>query len=638
MKKLLKKLFFVIPLLAMVLFTGCSEDVYEEKMYEANFEAKINYVNINQVPFLIPSIQKYNPDYGYLSNASSPSNKETLNLNLDLDRILEYVYANGLKSYSIIIKKEFTEYEDKYLENLHIYKKEGEYESIIFKYNSINDTQEFDKSTFTGELTAYDLDGNMIGIGQIENGFSKITLIIQIGCFKIYYLSNAGEYCVKNDCEEEGTSGGGGGDSSSGGSGSSGTGGDSGSGGSGSGSSGSSGGNTGGTDGVLGAGGVTVDILPNAPATSYTNAQTTFLSSLSNFAEDNFYNLFISTQNIVLGYVDNPNNQSYVNTVSSYINNNNSVLTWMSEQSEQTQNQVFNYLTGNNFSSGSQAFVGGVITNSLENPQLNLDFETSTKSPANIDLSRVKPDNPSDPNYAAKLKFMCIYNKIIQSPKFKELFVDLFQNNIRPNVIFEVDNLSGNQNGGLVGECETSTQNMYNNLITIDTDLLLNGNNMLVANTIIHECIHAFLNIKVSDSNLGISIPNLNDMSFSECVNTFYNNFGNDQNQHEFIYNYLIPTMSEILSDIKDLLVDSQINTNIQFLSIANSQGYSPWSWNDFYNNQALDGLQNCSFFQTEIATIGSNGYPINIINNNKWIIWNEYRTKSRQNLSNNCN
>jgi hypothetical protein len=81
-------------------FTGCEA----EKNF-ANENGKINYVKINEVPFLIPIIQQFNHSYDYLSNPSlNDNNSKILNLNLDLENIVEYVYANGLKNYSVNIK------------------------------------------------------------------------------------------------------------------------------------------------------------------------------------------------------------------------------------------------------------------------------------------------------------------------------------------------------------------------------------------------------------------------------------------------------------------------------------------------------------------------------------------------------
>ena len=78
---------------------------------------------------------------------------------------------------------------------------------------------------------------------------------------------------------------------------------------------------------------------------------------------------------------------------------------------------------------------------------------------------------------------------------------------------------------------------------------------MEIAKTIIHECIHAYLNVKLFDSGQGMSITTLNNLDFFNVVNQEYNGFNGDQEQHNFIYKYLLPTLKTILSDVKDKLV-----------------------------------------------------------------------------------
>ena len=151
-------------------FSSCEKELYEDAIHESP-KGTINNVNINDVPFLIPSVEKFNKDYSFLSDPLKVKNTNTdgENLNLNLEQIIEYVQANGLKSYSIAIKKEFGINDDLYFENLTIYEKEGEYKSFIFKYNQEDDTQKFDLNTFSGSLDVYDINyGLLQTINMIE--------------------------------------------------------------------------------------------------------------------------------------------------------------------------------------------------------------------------------------------------------------------------------------------------------------------------------------------------------------------------------------------------------------------------------------------------------------------------------------
>ncbi|MGK4567910.1 hypothetical protein [Flavobacterium sp. 3HN19-14] len=94
-----------------------------------------------------------------------------------------------MKSYSINIKKEFTDYEDFYVENLHIYEKDGYYKSFIFKYNMLDDSKAFDLKTFTGDLEIYDNQENFQGVVQYENGVNRCVKII-IGDWVVVFWGN----------------------------------------------------------------------------------------------------------------------------------------------------------------------------------------------------------------------------------------------------------------------------------------------------------------------------------------------------------------------------------------------------------------------------------------------------------------
>ena len=274
---------------------------------------------------------------------------------------------------------------------------------------------------------------------------------------------------------------------------------------------------------------------------------------------------------------------------------------------------------------------------------INTNGENSVEQFANAAIdaqcSGAEVDFPNrviiDSTFVNNQKAMCIYNKLKTSPKFKEMFLSMFEENTRPSVTLKLADLPGNSDFGLVGTTETIDG--INNIIEIDTDLIDNGNNMQIANTILHEFVHAYLNVKLASPEIGASIPNLNNMELTDCINQYYNGFNNDQNQHDFIYNNFIPTMATILSEIKNSLVDNITNNLFNFVYINTASGSSLWNWSDYYQIQPLDGLQSCQFFISEIATIGSNGMPTSIVNFTKWQKYNEYRLKSKENLNNNC-
>jgi hypothetical protein len=349
MKKYFKSTFKIVVVLFLFIFISCEKDLYNNEIVEQSQSdnPKINYVTIEQVPFLIPKIQEFNHSYDYLSSRAILSSKETVNLNLDLDKILEYVYANGMKSYSIIIKQVFQDSEDKYFENLHIYEKDGEYKSLIFKYNSIDDSKEFKLETFTGRVEIFDIDYNLVGIIDYENG-SKICIKIVIGCLHIWDFGHGDIWIWGSiDCSDsanEGSSSGGGG----GGSGAN-----------------SGGGSSGGSGGGSGGGGGAIGLYPNSPS-----LYEQFVLNLAPYT-NNFKSLDPSVQEIIANYITNHSNHFIASPLKNFllsIFTNMQVNNWFINTTVENQISIFEYASNNNFSSVNSNFINQCILQMINNP------------------------------------------------------------------------------------------------------------------------------------------------------------------------------------------------------------------------------------------------------------------------------
>lgn len=269
-------------------------------------------------------------------------------------------------------------------------------------------------------------------------------------------------------------------------------------------------------------------------------------------------------------------------------------------------NNVLTFLQQNNNSTQSIEF-SKQISKAMLDTGLNFDVQKSYKSPMNIDMSAVSG------NSAAEVRFRNIYNKLMSSSKFKQLFVNLFGQVDFINAKFKIENIP---TPNINGQCRmiSYSNGKINNDIIIDSEHLFNQSEVYIAQTIIHECIHAYLNVKLRHPSIGMSVTNLNNMDFAQCVNQYYNGFIGDQSQHDFFVNYLTPVIAEILLDLKySLLSQNQIN-KVDYP--ANSGGvylYAPtntvpptmssnpveWDWNDYFKYMSLIGLQNCTEFQT---------------------------------------
>jgi hypothetical protein len=100
--------------------------------------------------------------------------------------------------------------------------------------------------------------------------------------------------------------------------------------------------------------------------------------------------------------------------------------------------------------------------------------------------------------------------------------------------------------------------------------------------------------------------------------------------QHDFMYNNMLPTMTKILLDAKSTLITQEQNTNItDNVLLPNFPAAKPmvaFNWKDCLENIALGGLQDCTFFQNEIGTFFPNGEPNIIKNVIKMNNYNQYK------------
>ncbi len=276
---------------------------------------------------------------------------------------------------------------------------------------------------------------------------------------------------------------------------------------------------------------------------------------------------------------------------------------------------------------------------------LTLNEGYSIKSPFKVDLSDFYPtgcNNIDTSSVALNERFICVYNKLTESPKFKTLFLDTFGENENINVKFEiVDNIattppSTTEPHGNAGA--KAKLNPDGTLAELNVTIKINKSKMgsvsaiSLARTILHESIHAYLHLKHLDCNQGTPINEIlnisNDKSLAELLNSYYETGCPRQEQHEFMFDHMIPTMSEILKDIKDDLVPLNhqrvAETDYTFIDESNPSGSEkPWNWDDFYKYFSIAGLQNSDAFQFEMlpetspkhknfmkySSVGTNGF-----------------------------
>lgn len=259
------------------------------------------------------------------------------------------------------------------------------------------------------------------------------------------------------------------------------------------------------------------------------------------------------------------------------------------------------------------AFANEIAEQMRLNPELKLDIDDSRKSPAFVDMSSIDASTPEG------AKFNEIYDALKTSPLFRSLFTDMFNQTPFINVKFKIEDipqtsLNEHKNGTCKLYYYTDYSNLYN-IITIDRNHLLHKSNLDIALTIIHEYIHAYLNVKFRIPSVGQPIPfsEINNKDLKDCINTYYNGFSGNQTQHSFFSDFMVPTIREILSNVKDILVSSQQANGVQnptnggaflYYPLTNppqlgqiSDTYATWNWNTFFNYFAFNGLQNCTSY-----------------------------------------
>lgn len=530
MKNQLKYTLKLILICTLITIFGCEKDLYEDNIIKSNKET-VSYVKINDVPFLIPTIIKYNKNYSYLNNFSkSDGEAKSELLNLDLEHILKYVAVDGKETYSIVIKEEFEEFENVYFKNLHIWMQDAEYKSGILKYDAIDDNKKYDPLTFTGIVEIQNLEDEYQGEVQMLNG--KLECVkIPVGCWTIIIMSD-GNFGVRNDCE--GSSGGG----SANDNGSSGPGNDSG------GSYPGTGGSYGGTPSSGGSnpGGTTPTgndptlvvhnpVVPNVPVWPDPELTSTF--SMARLLRIEL-NLTTDDQAWLR------NNPTVTNRIYSHL----------------FENFYFDENTAND--NEARLFVKNTI--------LALRNNGSILNPNEFD-DHITPNLPP-----------CLTNvvnglKTLPNGKFGQVIAQFSGTNPVPlsyNWTINTASLGPN----VIAQTNPTIQGGVA-ITTINSDFTNISTDLSIAKTLIHECFHAYLNNVYRYRNL--------DVSYATLVNQYssqFNNNANDIHHHVYTINNIV---NEISLALKDYGVSKGYNLPQQF--------YDDMAWGGLYGTQVYNAL-----------------------------------------------
>lgn len=267
---------------------------------------------------------------------------------------------------------------------------------------------------------------------------------------------------------------------------------------------------------------------------------------------------------------------------------------WDSYNNVTKKQEIISFLNQNPTDEGRN-FSLEMINAMRANLGLNIDVDASFKSPFNIDKSTI-----TDATDEGK-KFNKLYDALKTSPEFKNLFIDIFdENNSRINVKLEIADRVYEDNDTSKPEVNATTSEdpvTKNLTIKISKQILIVGTtksqtNIENAKTILHECIHAYLFSKAANPTVGTN--------FVKILNTMY---PTPNEQHDFMYGKMIPTMQKVLGEIRDLVTTEPKRTILEAYTMytkTNPLTSTPFNWLDFYKYISLSGLNETSCFKVD--------------------------------------
>ncbi|MHC9088050.1 hypothetical protein ACXIHB_04965 [Tenacibaculum sp. IMCC1] len=291
--------------------------------------------------------------------------------------------------------------------------------------------------------------------------------------------------------------------------------------------------------------------------------------------------------------------------------------------------------------------------NNKSTKYINENFDLTKKSPFKVDMTQVLDSIQLPKNDSLKIaneKFLCLYNKLAETNTYKNLFTNIFGDTQDVlNVEFKVtkdlkDDNDKPLNGLTTGsnlQVNATSGNIVNAdiLIEIREELLTGNSNFNALKTILHESIHAYLIIKKMNCAGYTSFGQYTNEDICETINTYYNNFScnGNQGQHEFMFDYMLPTFENVYKEIGNLNFMTQGNINglsdkydLQSLNIysnINIDASHIFNWDEFYLYNTLPGLHNTDAFKNKIEN-----------NAEKNELYKAYQRLGKLYLNNNCN
>lgn len=241
------------------------------------------------------------------------------------------------------------------------------------------------------------------------------------------------------------------------------------------------------------------------------------------------------------------------------------------------------------------------------------NVEMSSNSPFNVDFSNINSCSNEQIDASEvedNEKFMCIYEKLTESNGFKNLFIDLFSESPDLNVKLELADLPDH----VAGVTESNLNDIKELKIQINKNHLNTRHPIAIAQTIIHEAIHAFIKVKLYQcNNTGLTIQELNNKDLSDLLNEELEHVcgGVEGNSHNLMFDELVPYMESLLAEVfNDLVAPEDYNPDINYY--PGNGDLHIFNWPTGLHYISMIGLSGTNAFDTEI---NGNQYEIDLYN-----------------------
>jgi|GEM_PF-4565146 len=388
MKKIVLQL---VCILFLSFFISCEKEEYISVSQEEN-RLSTKKVTVNQVLSKISNSKirekVIKENQKFTSNLSDVSN--SMNRLIIADSIFTMIEYNGNTSFLLALNT--YSIEKPYFLKLAINIDENQEESFgILKYLPTNPTLDLDLKTFTGIMQILDIDEEVKALSSFDNGVKIEESQTYSRCYDIIRIipvrcGQAGNHAPGVPCN----------------------------------------------DGVVRSH-YTISVQTICNNSGYTPL-------LTQVIEDSNYGNYTGGINIGMALADNWADTELNNDQRLIYDLNPSIREYLASNVIIVDSPNYNPLLGGEptmavIEPQAREFVLEFLLNSVESG-LNLDFEKSLNSPANIDFSAIDQNTPEGQ------QFTWIYSKLMESDIFRQMFTETFQvSDPRINVKFEVQTM-----------------------------------------------------------------------------------------------------------------------------------------------------------------------------------------------------